>query len=224
MVFKYIVDILLVRCYNHIVRNPLKNYGANMITLRKASPEDGQCLAAIYRYYVENTSVTFEYVAPSGDEFAERIASKTKKYPFIVAVENGEIIGYAYASEYRERAAYSWDVELSVYVSHTRTGGGIGRMLYSALEEILKLQNIVNLYACITYPNPHSISMHERLGFCEAGRLHQAGFKLGEWHDVLWMEKHISHPSEPMQTIPYPQLDKSKINEILNNYYLEAIR
>ena len=186
-----------------------------MITLRKATPEDGATLAEIYKYYVENTTVTFEYVAPSGEEFAERIAHKTEKYPFIVAEEYGKPIGYAYASEYRERAAYSWDVETSVYVDTEHQGRGIGPRLYSALEEILKLQNVVNLYACITYPNTYSVAMHEAFGFEYIGRFHLAGYKFDKWRDVSWFEKRIGSPDAPKPVIPYPMIDQDKIASIL---------
>lgn len=186
-----------------------------MITLRKATKNDGEALAAIYKHYVENTAITFEYVAPTGEEFAERIAHKSEKYPFIIAEEDGRPVGYAYASEYRERAAYSWDVETSVYLDLEHQGCGIGKRLYSALEEILKLQNVVNLYACITYPNEPSIAMHESMGYKFIGRFHSAGFKMGEWHDVIWMEKQISFPASPAPVIAYPELDLALITNIL---------
>lgn len=186
-----------------------------MVTLRKATPEDGSALAAIYKYYVESTAVTFEYIAPTGEEFAERIFHKTEKYPFIVAEEDGRPIGYAYASEYRERAAYSWDVETSVYIAEEFQGQGIGKRLYSALEEILRLQGVVNLYACITYPNTYSVAMHESFGFSYIGRFHMAGYKFGQWRDVSWFEKQISFPENPLPVIPFPRLDKNKIDAIL---------
>ena len=189
-----------------------------MITLRQATREEGEALAAIYKHYVENTAITFEYVAPTGEEFADRIAHKTEKYPFVVAEEDGKPIGYAYASEYRERAAYSWDVETSVYIDPQHQGQGIGKRLYSALEAILKLQNVVNLYACITYPNTRSAAMHESFGFKYIGRFHTAGFKFGKWRDVSWFEKQISFPAAPETVIPYPLLDESKINEILKSH------
>lgn len=188
-----------------------------MITLRKATEKDGKALAAIYKYYVESTAITFEYVAPDGDEFAERIIHKTEKYPFIVAEEDGRPIGYAYASEYRERAAYSWDVETSVYVDVEHQGRGIGKRLYSALEEILKIQNVVNMYACITYPNVHSVAMHEAFGFEYIGRFHFAGFKFGKWRDVSWFGKQISFPLDPMPVIPYPLIDADTVDVILQN-------
>ena len=185
-----------------------------MITLRQATKNDGEALAAIYKHYVENTAITFEYVAPTSEEFAQRIAHKSEKYPFIIAEEDGRPVGYAYASEYRERAAYSWDVETSVYLDLEHQGRGIGKRLYSALEEILKLQNVVNLYACITYPNEQSIAMHESMGYKFIGRFHAAGFKMGEWHDVIWLEKQISFPEKPLPVIPYPELDTNAVNQI----------
>ena len=188
-----------------------------MITLRRATEKDGNALAAIYKYYVENTAITFEYIAPNGKEFAERIARKSEKYPFIIAEENGVPVGYAYASQYRERAAYSWDVELSVYIDTSYQGRVIGKRLYTALEKLLDMQNVVNLYACITYPNPHSVAMHESLGFKYIGRFHRTGFKRGEWHDVFWLEKQISFPTEPIDIIPFSQLDEKLVDRILNN-------
>lgn len=193
-----------------------------MITLRKAELKDGDALAAIYKYYVENTGITFEYVAPTGEEFAERIAHKSEKYPFLVAEENGTPIAYAYASEYRERAAYAWDVETSVYVDLSHRGRGIGRILYAALEELLKEQNVVNMYACITHPNPHSIAMHEKAGFEYIGTFRSAGFKAGLWRDVLWFEKRLSSPDVPKSVIPLPLIDENKINDILKKHYIDA--
>lgn len=186
-----------------------------MITLRKATLSDGEALAKIYKYYVENTAITFEYVAPDAEEFSSRIAHKTEKYPFIVAEEDGHPVGYAYASEYRERAAYAWDVELSVYVDIAHQGKGIGPRLYSALERLLAIQNVANTYACITDPNPHSVTMHEAMGFKYIGRFHRAGFKMGQWHDVLWFEKQLKPTDIPLPIIPFPLLDEDQIDKIL---------
>ena len=187
-----------------------------MITFRLAQPSDGASLAEIYKYYVENTSITFEYVAPSDEEFSERIRQKSENYPFIVALDDEKPVGYAYASLYRERAAYSWDVELSVYVDNRYCGMGIGPRLYSALEKILKLQNVVNMYACITHPNPNSIAMHEKMGFKLIGKFHKSGFKHNSWHDVYWYEKHLNAFNTPMPVISFQSLDKEKIIQILN--------
>ena len=104
-----------------------------MLTLRVATPADGAVLSEIYAYYVNTSAISYEYVAPDAKEFAERIAHKLEKYPYIVAELDGKPVGYAYASEFRERAAYAWCVELSVYVDRSCRGRGVGSTLYTAL-------------------------------------------------------------------------------------------
>ena len=189
-----------------------------MIKLRIATKEDGAALAAIYAYYVENTAITFEYVAPSADEFGDRIAHKLEKYPYIVAEENGRAVGYAYADMYRERAAFNWSCELSVYVDKNETGKGIGKRLYGALEELLRLQGFVSVVASITYPNEASVSLHEKMGFTHLGTMHDIGYKLGRWLDLMWFEKRISDASSPMPIIPFPKLDSEKITAVLEKF------
>lgn len=188
-----------------------------MIKLRIATPDDGKALARIYEYYVANTTITFEYDAPSAEEFSHRIAHKLEKYPYLVAEENGTPIGYAYAAEFRERAAYGWDAELSVYVAHDAHRAGIGRRLYSALIEILRAQNFINLYAWITNPNPTSIAFHEKEGFELICNIPAVGYKHGEWHDVVWYQKRINATGEPKPIIPFPELNKEVVNKILNS-------
>lgn len=189
-----------------------------MITLRIATTDDAEAIARIYKHYVNNTAVTFEYIAPDEQEFAKRITDKLKKYPFIVAVDSGEVIGYAYASEYRARAAYGWDAELSVYVDCKHTGKGMGKRLYSALIELLSLQNTVTLYAGITFPNEASAALHSKFGFEYVGTFHAAGFKNGNWHNVMWYEKTIAPLSAPSSFIPFPKLTKEKVNRILSDH------
>lgn len=185
------------------------------IHLRAATPGDASALAEIYRYYVDHTQITFEYSAPDALEFAERIAHKLEKYPYIVAEEDGKTIGYAYASELRERDAYRWDAELSVYVQIDRRSRGVGKRLYTALIELLRLQNFVTVYGCITDPNKPSTSLHEKMGFCYAGRFTATGYKNGEWLDVLWYEKRISDRKEPLPVIPFPSLDADAVQKVL---------
>lgn len=188
-----------------------------MITLRIATPDDGKALAEIYKYYVVNTSITFEYDAPSAEEFSHRIAHKLEKYPYLVAEENGTPIGYAYAAEFRERAAYSWDAELSVYVAHGKHRAGVGHRLYSALTKILRTQNFINLYAWITNPNPTSIAFHEKEGFELVCNIPAVGYKHGEWHDVVWYQKRVNEIGNPQPITPFPQLDKEAVNKILSS-------
>ena len=189
-----------------------------MITLRIATPDDGAALAKIYEYFVDNTTITFEYAPPSEEEFSERIAHKLEKYPYIVAEENGIPIGYAYAAEFRERAAYNWDTELSVYVTLGKHRAGVGKRLYSALTEILREQNFVNLYAWITTPNPESISFHEKMGFEKVCEIPATGYKQGQWCGIAWYQKRITETSAPKEIIPFPTLDKRKIEKILDSH------
>lgn len=186
-----------------------------MIKLRTATVRDGAALSKIYEYYTTNTTISFEYDAPSESEFSDRIAHKLERYPFIVAEINGSPVGYAYASEYRERIAYAHSVELSIYVDKDERSCGIGTMLYTALLAILKEQNFASAYACITIPNTPSATFHEEMGFQRIGDFHRAGFKHGAWLDVAWFEKHlIKFDGAPAPVIPFPMLSKDRIEEI----------
>lgn len=175
--------------------------------IRIASPGDGPALVEIYAPYVRDTAITFEYHVPSAEEFADRIRHTLEKYPYLVAEENGLILGYAYASAFKMRAAYDWSVETSLYVRQDSRRQGIGSTLYKALEEQLLRQHICNLCACITYPNPASIAFHERLGYRLAAHFHRSGYKLGAWHDIVWMERELCpHSVPPLPFVPFSQL------------------
>ena len=119
------------------------------MTIRPATLADAEILRDIYAHYVEETEVSFEYTVPTVAEFTERMKDIMKRYPYIVAEEAGEAVGYAYASPFHEREAYSWSAELTVYLRKDQRGRGRGRLLYEKLEQILRAQNITNLYACI---------------------------------------------------------------------------
>lgn len=162
-----------------------------MIQVRTVTLNDVQELLDIYSYYVLNTTITFEYDTPSINEFTQRIQKITQKYPYLVATLDDEIIGYAYATSYKERAAYDWSVETTVYVKETYQGIGVGKALYTHLEHALKEMNIVNMLACITYPNPKSIEFHTKFGFEQVGHFHKVGYKFNEWRDIVWMQKSI---------------------------------
>ena len=186
-----------------------------MIKLRTASVADAAALAKIYEYYVKNTTVSFEYDPPSVSEFAERISHKMQKYPYLVAEDDGRPVGYAYASEYRERRAYDWSVELSIYVDKDERSCGIGTLLYTALLALLREQNFASAYACITIPNSPSVSFHEEMGFALIGHFHRAGYKHGNWLDVAWYERALRAGEPPQDIIPFPNLEKDLIDKIL---------
>ncbi len=175
--------------------------------IRNASPADAPQLLHIYAPYVENTSVTFEYEVPSMETFAERIRHTLEKYPYLAAEEDGILLGYTYASAFKDRAAYDWSVETSIYIRDDLGHKGIGTALYRALEKVLSMQNICNLCACIAYPNPASISFHEKFGYKTVAHFHSSGFKQNAWSDMIWMEKGLCpHTIPPRPFIPFPEL------------------
>lgn len=166
--------------------------------IRLATVEDAPKLLEIYRYYVESTAITYEYDVPSLEEFEKRIENVLKNFPYLVAEQDGTILGYAYASKFHERAAYQWSVEMSIYLDKDQKRNGLGRMLYEELEKRLKAQGILNLYACIGYPEKEdeyltydSVRFHEKMGYKLIGEFHKCGKKFDRWYNMVWMEKII---------------------------------
>lgn len=172
--------------------------------IRSATPKDAAGLLEIYAYYVEHTAITFEYDVPSLEEFRDRIENTLAKYPYLVLEEEGKIVGYAYAGVFKNRAAYCYSCETSIYIDREKRRQGYGRILYEALEEKLKAIGIKNLYACIGVPvsdDPYltkdSEFFHRRLGYTKVGSFHKCGYKFGRWYDMIWMEKFIGdHPQK----------------------------
>ena len=169
----------------------------NMI-IRTATANDAEELLTIYAYYVENTAITFEYDVPTLEEFTQRIENTLKKYPYLVAEKNGEILGYAYAGVFKDRAAYGWSAETTIYLKQDAVKCGLGRMLYETLEKEMKKRGFLNLYACIGYPidddeylTKNSAEFHAHLGFETVGEFHKCGYKFGRWYNMIWMEKII---------------------------------
>ena len=178
--------------------------------IRDAAIDDATALLSIYSPYVEKTAVTFEYDVPSAEEFAQRIQTISARYPYLVLVQNDsgnkvnddkvvcnkKIVGYCYASTFKDRAAYDRCVETSIYIKQGEHGKGFGRALYLELEKRLKNQGILNSYACIAYAKPGnthldngSFLFHQRMGYSLVGTFHDCGYKFGQWYDMVWMEK-----------------------------------
>ena len=164
--------------------------------IRDVRPDDAVYLAAIYRPYVLQTAITFEITPPDETEFAGRIAAC--RYPYLVLEEEGEILGYAYASPLKTREAYRVSAELSIYLKPEAKGKGYGRLLYGELEAGLKKQGVTNLYAIVTYCEPEneylthdSVKFHIAMGFEKVGHLHECGEKFGRRFDTLYFEKKI---------------------------------
>jgi len=180
------------------------------LIIRPVTIDDAPALREIYAYYVENTGVTFEYAPPTLEDFEHRITETLPKYPYLCIERNGEILGFSFAHAFRERPAYDYSVETTIYIRHDVRGEGFGRMIYSALEEILKAMGITNMYACVGYADTEdeyltnaSPRFHERMGFRTVGKFSNCGYKFGRWYSMIWMEKIIgsfSPAPDPVRT------------------------
>ncbi len=180
------------------------------IEIRTARIDDTCDILKIYAHYIKNTAITFEYEVPTEKEFAGRIEHTLKRYPYLVAVEGERVIGYAYAGPLKERAAYGWSVETTVYVDKDVRQSGVGRMLYEALENELKCMGILNMYACIAEPigedeylTKDSPKFHQRMGFEVIATFHQCGYKFGRWYNIIWMEKFIGEHKDVAEPVKY---------------------
>ena len=166
------------------------------VLVRNVTPQDAEVLSRIYAPYVEKTAISFEYEAPSAEEFRGRIENTIKKYPYICAEKDGKILGYAYASKFHPRAAYAHCAEASIYIDRDVRKVGLGRKLYEELEKRLREMGITNLYVLVAYPiepdeylDYNSAEFHEHMGFEKVGELHRCGFKFGRYYNVIYMEK-----------------------------------
>ena len=192
------------------------------IQIRKASVSDAEELLGIYVPYVEKTAISFEWDVPSVSEFRRRIENTLKKYPYLVAEKDGEILGYAYTGPFVGRAAYDWAAEVSIYVKEDKRKTGVGRRLYQALEAVSQAQNILNLNACIGYPDEddehltkNSVQFHGHLGYEMVGKFHKCGYKFGRWYHMVWMEKIIgTHEDVPAPVIPFSQIGEETLEKL----------
>ena len=167
--------------------------------IRPAQEADVPGMLEIYAPFVRESAVTFEYDVPDHETFALRLKQIGCHYPWLVAVTGNQVLAYAYATRFRERAAYQWCCETSVYVRPDCRRMGLATQLYKRLFEALRAQGMMNLYALITLPNPESVALHAHLGFEVAGTLRKSGYKHGAWHDVLLMEHFLqAHPDQPV--------------------------
>ena len=173
------------------------------MTITRVLPEDAKELLAVYAPYVTDTAVSFEYEVPSVEEFRERIVTISAKYPYLKAVKDGEIVGYAYAHTFLPRPAYQYSVETTIYLRKDVKRQGIGRELYTALEASLRSMNIMNMNACIAVTDTEderltndSFRFHEKMGFRLIGTFHKSGYKFGTWYDMIWMEKLLAPDCE----------------------------
>ncbi len=152
--------------------------------IRLAQESDAEAIQQIYAPFVLHTAVSFETEPPGVDEMRSRILKILARLPWLVCESTGGVIGYAYASRHKERAAYGWSVDVTVYIHEDYRRHGVGKALYTSLLAVLRLQGFYNAYAGITLPNPGSVGLHEAMGFTPVGVYRAVGYKLGRWHDV----------------------------------------
>lgn len=190
--------------------------------IRLATENDSESLLTIYGEYIRNTAVTFETDIPSVVEFSNRIRNVLESTPWLVCEINGENVGYAYASKHRERAAYQWSVDVTVYINPQFHRKYIATALYTALIELLKIQGYYSTYAGVSLPNVNSEGFHESFGFKPVGVFHNVGYKFGEWRDVKWFELRIlgyfANPEVPIT------INKIKDTEDFRNIIKNAMQ
>ena len=184
--------------------------------LRIASPADGPAVAAIYAPYVRDTAISFETVPPTADEMRGRIDEVLRSHVWLVACQGDLVVGFAYASAHRTRAAYRRSVDATVYLAASAHRRGIARRLYVALFAVLEQQRYVNVYAGITLPNPASVGFHEAMGFAPVGVYRRVGYKQGAWHDVGWWCRALREPAgAPDEPLPLPALDAASLAPLI---------
>src|SRR5690606_36941096 len=163
-------------------------------------------IAAIYRPAVTDSTISFELEPPDDAEMARRIAHVQQRTPWLVLERSAVVLGYAYASTHRERPAYQWSVEVSAYVHPDARRLGVARALYTSLFAALAVQGFRNAYAGITLPNDASVALHTAVGFTPVGVYHRVGYKLGAWHDTIWLERALAaHDPSPSPPRPLPE-------------------
>lgn len=171
---------------------------------------DAERILAIYEPYILDTSVSFEYEVPSLKDFQKRIETISASYPYLVWEEDGEILGYTYASPHGERTAFLWDVDLSIYLKKEAQGKHIGKKLYQALFSILEKQGFITAYASIATPNLGSKEFHQAMGFTHVATFPKTGWKQDSWHDLLWFQKIIPQNGLPEKVFCKPSFDWKK--------------
>ncbi|ONI42035.1 hypothetical protein AN639_02695 [Candidatus Epulonipiscium fishelsonii] len=180
--------------------------------IRFIEKRDIEQVLNIYKYYIINTSFSFEYAVPTIEEFTARVNNISSKYTYLVAVEGGEganekVVGFAYLTEFAVREAFKWSATCSVYIEKDCRGKGIGKRLYEELCSFAKQQNLYHIYALITYPNDESEKFHQKMGFVKIATLPNIGFKLEEWHGLMYYKYEV----QPIEETPKPFLTINNI-------------
>jgi len=163
------------------------------MVIRDARPDDAQAVAAIYAHHVLHGTASFEHEPPSVEFWRDKISGVVAKgWPFLLAEQDGEILGYAYATQFRDRPAYAHTCENSIYVRHDRLGQGTGRQLLERLIQLAREAGFGQMIGVIGGAEPASVALHRACGFHEAGRMRSVGFKFGQWLDTLYMQRPLA--------------------------------
>jgi phosphinothricin acetyltransferase len=180
-----------------------------LIAIRVVTASDADAIAAIYGPIVTGTAISFEVEPPTAEEMERRITSTLQTHPWLIAEQNGKLIGYAYAGPHRARPAYRWSVDVTAYVDASTRRSGVGRALYAELLNILRAQGFRTAFAGIALPNEASIGLHEAMGFKCLGIYEDVGFKNGRWRDVGWWQLRLSNSTgDPAEPIPFAILER----------------
>jgi phosphinothricin acetyltransferase len=178
--------------------------------IRVARSADAEALARIYAPYVTGSAISFELEPPCAEEMGARLAAYLTVAPWLLLAEDGEVLGFAYASRHCDRAAYRWSVDTTVYVREDARRRGLGRSLYTSLFALLRLQGFFVAHAGITLPNAASVGLHESLGFEPVGVYASVGYKNGRWHDVGWWRRPLREPvPAPAEPLSFAELERS---------------
>ncbi|ODT91081.1 MAG: GNAT family N-acetyltransferase [Rhodanobacter sp. SCN 67-45] len=190
-----------------------------MTPIRTARDEDAAAIHAIYAPSVSDGVATFETGLPGVEAMRERLRARLEHYPWLVWEEAGEVLAYAYAGRFRERAAYDWIAETSIYVRADAQRRGIARQLYGVLLDVMRLQGITQAVGVITLPGVASVAMHEAMGFTSTGVWRQCGYKLGRWWDVgVWQKELQAAANPPAPVTPFPQLPQAPLQALLEDH------
>ena len=189
-----------------------------MSYIRPANTTDAIKIREIYSPFITDSAVSFETEVPEVSEIERRMSAGMERFPWLV-YDDGNIGGYVYASPHRDRAAYQWACECSVYLDPAYRGKGVAKHLYAALFEILKIQGLVNVYAGITLPNDNSIKLHEACGFRQMAMYENVGYKKGIWHNVGWWTLQLNEPMlQPPPPLKFPELGRNTVAGIIDRY------
>ncbi|HEY1047224.1 MAG TPA: GNAT family N-acetyltransferase [Bacteroidia bacterium] len=190
------------------------------MNIRRVKEKDTSQVLEILKPYILETAITFEIEAPTSSSFKERVLNIDSKYPFLIIEDaSSEILAYAYANEFRTKAAYAWSLESTVYVKSGHHGKGLGKIIYQTLFELLKLQGFYNVYAGVALPNDASVALHRGIGFKDLGTFENIGYKFNQWHSTQWFQMRLNNADPVLPTLSIETLFESETaTQILKQY------